>query len=122
MSVWMSGESAGWRVALVNKMPDAAFGANERQFVRLLDAGSGFRKITMARHTMAGVPRGERVRDRIAAGYRPLDDILSDPPDLLVVTGSNPIESRIEDETYWSNLHGLLKLSIENVQPMGLSL
>jgi homoserine O-succinyltransferase/O-acetyltransferase len=37
------------------------------------------------------------------------------------VTGSNPIESRIEDEPYWSDLHGLLKWSSENVQAMVLS-
>ena len=29
----------GWTCALVNNMPDAAFGATERQFVGLLDAG-----------------------------------------------------------------------------------
>ena len=38
-----------------------------------------------------------------------------------MVTGSNPIESRIEDEPYWSDLHGLLKWSSENVQAMVLS-
>src|SRR5580693_8461188 len=68
-----------------------------------------------------GVPRGERIQAHIAAEYRPLEDIFSDPPDLLVVTGSNPIESRIEDEPYWSDLHGLLKWSSENVQAMVLS-
>src|ERR1700760_2344843 len=80
--------------ALVNNMPDSA---------------------------MAGVPRGERIQTRIAAEYHPLDDIFSNPPDLLVVTGSNPIESRIEDEPYCSDLHGLLKWSSENVQAMVLS-
>ena len=35
---------APWRCALVNNMPDAAFGATERQFVGLLDAGSGARR------------------------------------------------------------------------------
>jgi homoserine O-succinyltransferase/O-acetyltransferase len=109
------------RCALVNNMPDAAFGATERQFVGLLDAGSGCETVALTRHTMAGVPRGERIRARIAAEYRPLEDIISDPPDLLVVTGSNPIESRIEDEPYWSDLHGLLKWSSENVQAMVLS-
>ena len=109
------------RCALVNNMPDAAFGATERQFVGLLDAGSGCETVVLTRYTMAGVPRGERIRARIAAEYRPLEDITSDPPDLLVVTGSNPIESRIEDEPYWSDLHGLLKWSSENVQAMVLS-
>ena len=110
-----------WRCALVNNMPDAAFGATERQFVGLLDAGSGCETVVLTRHTMAGVPRGERIRARIAAEYRPLEDIISDPPDLLVVTGSNPIESRIEDEPYWSDLCGLLRWGSENVPAMVLS-
>jgi homoserine O-succinyltransferase len=113
--------SARWTCALVNNMPDAAFCATERQFVGLLAAGSGNETVAITRHAMAGVPRGERIRARIAAEYHPLDDIFSNPPDLLVVTGSNPIESRIEDEPYWSDLHGLLKWSSENVQAMVLS-
>jgi homoserine O-succinyltransferase/O-acetyltransferase len=110
-----------WKCALVNNMPDTAFGATERQFVDLLNAGSGSETVVVTRHTMAGVPRGERIRARIAAEYRPLDDIISDPPDLLVMTGANPIESRIENEPYWSDLHGLLKWGSENVPAMVLS-
>jgi homoserine O-succinyltransferase/O-acetyltransferase len=112
---------ARWTCALVNNMPDSAFCATERQFVGLLNAGSGSETVVVTRHTMAGVPRGERIRALIAAEYRPLDDIFSDPPDLLVVTGANPIESRIEDEPYWSDLHGLLKWGSENVPAMVLS-
>src|SRR5271166_6957893 len=110
-----------WRCALVNNMPDAAFGATERQFVGLLEGGAASETVVLTRNTMAGVPRDERIRARIAAEYRPLDDLISDPPDLLVVTGSNPIESRIEDEPYWSDLHGLLKWGSENVPAMVLS-
>jgi homoserine O-succinyltransferase len=113
--------SARWTCALVNNMPDAAFCATERQFVGLLAAGSGSETVALTRYAMAGVPRGERIQERIAADYRPLDDIFSAPPDLLVVTGSNPIEPRIEDEPYWSDLHGLLKWSSEHVQAMVLS-
>jgi homoserine O-succinyltransferase len=110
-----------WTCALVNNMPDSAFCATERQFVGLLNAGSGCETIAVTRYAMAGVPRGERIQAHIAAEYRPIEDITSDPPDLLVVTGSNPIESRIEDEPYWSDLHGLLKWGSENVQAMLLS-
>jgi homoserine O-succinyltransferase/O-acetyltransferase len=113
--------SARWTCALVNNMPDAAFCATERQFVGLLAAGSGSETVALTRYAMAGVPRGERIQTHIAAEYRPLEEVFSDPPDLLVVTGSNPIESRIEDEPYWSDLHGLLKWSSENVQAMVLS-
>lgn len=109
------------RCALVNNMPDAAFGATERQFAGLLDAASGCETVVLTRHTMAGVPRGERIRARIAAEYRPLDDITAAPPDLLVVTGCNPIESRITDEPYWSDLCGLLRWGSENVPVMVLS-
>jgi len=112
---------ARWRCALVNNMPDAAFCATERQFLGLLDAGSRRETVAVTRYAMAGVPRSERIQARIAADYRPLDDITSDPPDLLVVTGSNPIERRIEDEPYWSDLHGLLKWGTENVRAMLLS-
>ena len=113
--------SARWTCALVNNMPDAAFCATERQFVGLLAAGSGSETLAITRYAMTGVPRGERIQARIAAEYSPLDDIFSDPPDLLGLTGSYPIESRIEDEPYWSDLHGLLKWSSENVQAMVLS-
>src|ERR1700733_7006907 len=113
--------SARWTCALVNNMPDAAFCATERQFVGLLAAGSGSETVSLTRYAMAGVPRGERIQARIAAECRPLEDLYSNPPDLLVVTGSNPIESRIEDEPYWSDLHRLLKWSSENVQAMVLS-
>jgi homoserine O-succinyltransferase len=113
--------SARWTCALVNNMPDAAFCATERQFLGLLAAGSGSETVAVTRYAMAGVPRGERIQARIAADYRPVEDIFSDPPDLLVVTGSNPIESRIEDEPYWADLHGLLKWSSEHVQAMVLS-
>lgn len=109
------------RCALVNNMPDAAFGATERQFVGLLGAASGRERVVVTRHTMAGVPRGDRIRARIAAEYRPLDDITADPPDLLVVTGCNPIESRIQDEPYWSDLCSLLRWGSENVPAMLLS-
>jgi homoserine O-succinyltransferase len=113
--------SARWTCALVNNMPDGAFCATERQFVGLLAAGSGRETVALTRYAMAGIPRVERIQAHIAAEYRPLEEIFSDPPDLLVVTGSNPIESRIEDEPYWSDLHGLLKWSSENVQAMVLS-
>jgi homoserine O-succinyltransferase len=112
---------ARWKCALVNNMPDSAFCATERQFVGLLEAGSGNDTLSLTRHTMAGVPRGERIQSQIAAEYRALEDIFTDPPDLLVVTGSNPIESRIEDEPYWADLHGLLKWGSENVPAMLLS-
>ena len=53
--------SAQWTCALVNNMPDTAFCATERQFVGLLDAGSGCEAVVLTRYAMAGVPRGDRL-------------------------------------------------------------
>ncbi len=86
-------QPASWRCALVNNMPDGAFEATERQFVGLLDAGSGCETIEVSRHTMAGVPRGDRATDRIAEEYATDREIIENPPDLLIVTGSNPLEA-----------------------------
>jgi hypothetical protein len=51
-----AGGPVRWTCALVNNMPDAALVATERQFVGLLDAGSGCETLVVTRHTMAGVP------------------------------------------------------------------
>ena len=58
-----------WTCAFVNNMPDGAFDATERQFLDLLDDGSGTDVIEVRRYTMDGVPRGERTAARIAEEY-----------------------------------------------------
>jgi homoserine O-succinyltransferase len=114
-------QRAGWRCAFVNNMPDGAFDATERQFLGLLDAGSGAHVVEVRRYALAGVPRGERVAQRIAEEYRPVADLWIDPPDLLVVTGANPVELHIEDEPYWDDLADLLRWASENVGETMLS-
>jgi homoserine O-succinyltransferase/O-acetyltransferase len=94
--------------ALVNNMPDSAFDTTERQYLGLLEAGSGSRVIDVRRYAMTGVPRGAQTSARISEQYHSLASLYLDPPDVLIVTGSNPIEARIEDELYWSDLIELL--------------
>jgi homoserine O-succinyltransferase len=102
-------------------MPDGAFESTERQFVDLLEAGSGSSLIEVKRHAMEGVPRGERAAARIAEHYWPMEDMRLDPPDLLIVTGSNPLEERISDEPYWGELADLLTWGTAHVGSMLLS-
>jgi homoserine O-succinyltransferase/O-acetyltransferase len=110
-----------WTCAFVNNMPDGAFEATERQFLGLLDAGSGTDDIEVRRYAMAGVPRGERTATLIAQDYSPPASIRHHPPDLLVVTGSNPLEERIEDEPYWAELADLLSWGSEHADTLVLS-
>jgi homoserine O-succinyltransferase len=105
----------------VNNMPDGAFDATERQFLHLLEAGSGCDVIDVGRDSVSGVPRGEAVAARIAKEYAPVATIRQDPPDLLIVTGSNPVEEHIEDEPYWADLVELLTWGSEQVESMLLS-
>jgi homoserine O-succinyltransferase len=112
---------ARWTCALVNNMPDGAFVATEGQFLDLLGAASGADIVEVRRYTMEGVPRGERTEEHIAAGYGPATDIGRHPPDLLIVTGSEPVEEAIEDEPYWAELAGLLKWGSEHTASMLLS-
>jgi homoserine O-succinyltransferase/O-acetyltransferase len=114
-------DSAPLTYALVNNMPDGAFEATERQYVGLLEAASGTSEIELRRYTMSGVPRGEQTSARIAGEYLPLTGIYLEPPDLLIVTGSNPIESHIQDELYWADLVELLTWSKKNVMSTLLS-
>jgi homoserine O-succinyltransferase len=112
---------AAWACAFVNNIPDGAFVATEHQFLDLLDAAAGSDAIEVRRFAMAGVPRGERTSARIAELYSPLEEIWTEPPDLLIVTGSEPLASAIEDEPYWSDLAELLSTATGRVSSMLLS-
>jgi len=112
---------ARWTCALVNNMPDSAFVATEEQYLGLLDAASGEQTIAVRRCTMDGVPRGEPAAARIAAQYEPLGRLRQQPPDVLIVTGSNPLAARIEDEPYWHELVELLTWGRGQIPTMLLS-
>jgi homoserine O-succinyltransferase len=107
--------------AFVNNMPDSAFDSTERQFLDLLDQGSGSATIEVHRYAIDGVPRGERIAKRIAEEYAPLEAIRHQELDLLLVTGANPVEQEIEKELFWHDLSELLIWGSENVHSMLLS-
>jgi homoserine O-succinyltransferase/O-acetyltransferase len=113
--------SPRWTCAFVNNMPDGAFDATERQFLDLLETCSGDEVIEVRRYGLAGVPRGERVAARMAEEYSPLAGIGEDPPSLLIVTGSNPLQAKIEDEPYWGELVDLIAWGTRHVVSMVLS-
>ena len=115
------GGASRWSCALVNTMPDSAFTQTERQFLGLLDAGSGPDPMDVRLFTLAGVPRGPEIGRRIAESYAPLGDLFDRPPDILVVTGANPVEERLEDEPFWEELVGLLRWAADHVPTMLLS-
>ncbi len=70
---------------------------------------------------MSGVPRGESTSTRIAEEYFTARRDLPRSPDLLIVTGANPIETYIENELYWNDLAELLTWSRRHVSSTLLS-
>jgi homoserine O-succinyltransferase len=120
-SAQLEADTTVMKCAFVNNMPDSAFDATERQFLDLLHQGSGTTTIEVERYAMEGVPRGDRVAQRIAEEYSPLEEIRHQAPDLLLVTGANPVEQEIEKELFWNDLSDLLTWGTENVHSMLLS-
>ncbi len=102
-------------------MPDGAFVQTEGQFLDLLDVGSGRRELDVRLYAMPGVPRGEATGLRIAERYRPMADLYDHPPQVVVVTGANPIEPNLEDEPIWEDLTRLLAWASAQVPSMLLS-
>jgi homoserine O-succinyltransferase/O-acetyltransferase len=114
-------EPARWTCALVNNMPDSAFESTEHQYLELLDAASAGRTLQVDRFALEGVPHDAAVKERIATEYRPMDELRAGRPDLLIVTGSNPVESEISREPYWDELAGVLEWGRAHVPSMLLS-
>jgi len=96
-------------------MPDGAFEETERQFLGLLGASSGDEVLVSRLYVMDGVPGRVAVADQIARRYAPLSAIYDDPPDVLIISGSNPVEKDIQDEPYWDEMVTLLTWAARNV-------
>jgi homoserine O-succinyltransferase len=102
-------------------MPDNAFEETEWQFLDLLDASSGFDELDTRLFVMEGISRGEQTSKRIAELYSPVSELYHDPPDVLIVTGANPVQENIRDEPFWTEMVSLLWWASEHVRSILLS-
>ena len=101
-------------IGLVNNMPDAALESTEAQFSGLLEAAAGARRVQLRFTSFPELPRGAEARQRIERSYWPIDTLLSEAPDALIVTGTEPIAPRLPDEPYWPRLAALLDWADEH--------
>jgi len=95
-------------IGLLNNMPDPALAATEQQFAALLRAAAGSRTVRLRLSSLPELPRGPTARGRIDSVYWPLDELLSEPPDALIVTGTEPYTATLEEEPYWERLVRLI--------------
>ncbi len=113
------GDSAGdWdlpiEIGLLNNMPDAALLETERQFRALLTGGGRNSAVRLHPFALEEIPRSERARRHLAAGYGTLDDLKQSRLDALVITGAEPLTNRIEDEIHWHSLVEILDWAERN--------
>jgi len=101
-------------VGLVNNMPDAACGATERQFLKLLRAASSDVVVLLKLFSIAAVPRSETTRAELAGRYRDISELWNAPLDGLIVTGTEPIAADLKDEPYWNALCDLVDWACHN--------
>jgi homoserine O-succinyltransferase len=98
-------------IGLVNNMPDSALAGTESQFRGLLAAAAGERRVRLRHFSLPEVPRGADARAAIEERYWPLDALFADPPDALIVTGTEPKTAVLSDEPYWQRLVGLIEFA-----------
>jgi homoserine O-succinyltransferase len=101
-------------VGLVNNMPDAALESTEAQFSGLLQAAAGSRPVRLRFTSFPELPRSRDARAHIARAYWPIETLLAERPDALIVTGTEPIAPRLPDEPYWPRLAALLDFAEEH--------
>lgn len=96
-------------IALVNNMPDGALEATESQFGSLLAAAAGALPVRLRHAWLPEVPRGPQALERLSRRYMPVETLLAEPPDGLIVTGMEPRAASLEEEPYWDRMVQVLE-------------
>jgi homoserine O-succinyltransferase len=102
-------------IGLINNMPDSALEGTEAQFKGVLGAAAGARTVRLRLASLPEVPRGPAARARIAARYWSLEQLWAQPPDAIIVTGTEPKSAVLSDEPYWPRLVELVEYADANL-------
>ena len=102
-------------VGLLNMMPDAAFEATERQFMRLLGSCNRIAQIYLHPFAVDAGARGPKARAYIDRHYESFDDVRAAGLDALVISGANPAQPDMEDEPFWGPLVEVMEWAAGNV-------
>jgi homoserine O-succinyltransferase len=103
-------------IGLINNMPDAALEQTERQFIGLMTAAAGERRIRVKLFCLPEVVRAGAARERVELRYAPLDELWEGRLDGLIVTGTEPRAPDLRDEPYWRTLAKLIDWAEANTR------
>jgi homoserine O-succinyltransferase/O-acetyltransferase len=99
-STGQRGPEAAVRIGVINNMPDSALASTEAQFCGLLKAAAGSQRVTVRLSTFPELARSAEGRAH-TAGYWLIEDLLAEPLDALIITGTEPKQALLSDEPYW---------------------
>jgi homoserine O-succinyltransferase len=109
------------RLALINNMPDPALEDTELQFFELLDMASGDVPVLLKLYSLPGIPRTDRGLCHLNRFYFGLDDLWNNRFDGVIVTGTEPHQSDLREEPYWSILADIMDWAAWNTASTVLS-
>lgn len=95
-------------IGLINNMPDTALKATERQFMKLLQAAAGSRRIRFHCFSLPSVKRSPEAKWHVESEYSDLADLKRRKFDGLIVTGAEPAAPELDQEPYWRDLIELI--------------
>ena len=103
---WMNGHPPGaLNIGLLNNMADAALENTERQFFRLLGGAAPELPIRWHLFSMRSIARSESGNlHLIHQNYGTPGDLYNTRLDALIVTGAEPRQQDLRQETYWPEL------------------
>jgi len=103
-------------IGLINNMPDAALQATERQFMRLLQAAAGNRRIHFHCFSLPSVRRSQTAKWRVDRQYSDIADLGRLQIDGLIVTGAEPIAATLPEEPFWGDLTAIIDWAEKNTR------
>jgi len=126
---WRAGLSAGSSkapgecisIALINNMPDAALEDTELQFFELLNIAAEDRPVLVKLFSLPKIPRSDRGLEHLDGFYFGIEDLLNSRFDGVIMTGTEPHQSNLREEPYWSALADVLDWAEENTASAVLS-
>ena len=100
-------------IGLLNLMPDAALEATERQFIRLL-ASDNQTLVHVYPTTVDAESRSDYSKKYIEQHYNAIKDFMSRDYDGLIISGANPSQADMTQESFWEPLIEVMEWAEQN--------